>query len=67
MQTVTMTAVFTDNSRITGLLMAEVPAENARLSDCLNLPSKFLQVKVENRICHINKDALRKVLPAQNP
>jgi hypothetical protein len=67
MQTVGITAIFTDANAIKGFLMAEVPAENARLSDCLNLPFRFLHVKVENTICYISKQAVRKVLPAQKP
>ncbi len=54
--------IFTDDSSVTGALMAEVPAEKARLSDCLNLPDKFLHLKVNGSICYINKDTIRKVV-----
>jgi hypothetical protein len=64
MHTVNITAVFIDESTISGALMAEVPVEKARLSDCLNLPAKFLSVKIDGRICYINKNALRKVVYA---
>jgi hypothetical protein len=62
MQRVSITAVFTDDSSISGELMADVPAEKARLSDCLNLPYHFLIMKVGNAICYVNKYALRKVM-----
>jgi hypothetical protein len=62
MQRVNITAVFTDDSSINGEVMADVPAEKARLSDCLNVPSHFLIVKVSDSICYVNKYALRKVV-----
>jgi hypothetical protein len=62
MQTVDVTAVFLDETTIQGTIMAEVPAEKTRLSDILNLPAKFLNLKLDHRICYINKNALRKVV-----
>ncbi len=64
MYTVNITAVFTDDSTLTGALLADVPLEKARLSDSLNLPDKFLNVKVDDKICYINKGSLRKVVYA---
>ncbi len=62
MQRLGITAVFTDDSAISGELLSEVPAEKTRLSDCLNLPYHFLIVQVGEAICYINKYALRKVV-----
>ncbi len=63
MQRVSITAVFTDTNSISGELLSEVPAEKARLSDCLNLPYHFLVVQSgDDTICYINKYALRKVV-----
>ncbi len=63
MQRVNITAIFTDGGSISGALMAEVPAEKARLSDCLNLPDHFLVLQTgENTICYVNKYLLRKVV-----
>ncbi len=62
MQRVSITAVFADNSTISGELLSEVPAEKARLSDCLNLPYHFLVMQVGDTICYVNKYALRKVV-----
>lgn len=59
-----ITAVFMDGSTMNGALMAEVPKEKARLSDCLNLAGKFLSVRVNGKICFVNKGALRKVVYA---
>lgn len=66
MKMINITAVFLDKTTIHGELMADVPIEKTRLSDILNLPAKFLYVKVDNkRICYVNKDAVRKVSHAQ--
>ncbi len=62
MQRKTITVVFTDNSSISGELLSEVPAEKARLSDCLNLPSLYLVMQVGDNICYVNKYLLRKVV-----
>jgi len=67
MQIVNITAIFVDESTINGSLLAEVPVEKARLSDCLNLPGRFLTVKINGRICFVNKDALRKVSYSDKP
>ena len=64
MHQIRISAVFTDEQTINGIAIAEVPEEKARLSDILNLPAKFLNVKVDHAVCYINKDAIRKVLYA---
>jgi len=65
MHAVDITAIFIDESSVSGALLAEVPVEKARLSDCLNLPGRFLSVKIDGKICYVNKGALRKVLYAE--
>ncbi len=64
MYSVDITAVFMNSETVSGTLLAEVPIENARLSDCLNLPNRFLIVKVDGKIRYINKSALQKVVYA---
>jgi hypothetical protein len=64
MYSVGVTAVFTNGTEIGGALLAEVPLERARLSDCLNLPQQFLSIKVDGKIRYINKNALQKVVHA---
>ena len=64
MQTIPVTAYFRDGDTVSGELMAEVPQEKARLSDCLNLREKFLKVKSGNKMCYINKKTLQKVVHA---
>lgn len=65
MHTESISAVFMDETSVCGLLLAEVPEERNRLSDCLNLHDAFISVKIETRICYINKNALQKVLLAR--
>ena len=62
MHSIPITALFTDTDSISGELMAEVPSDKARLSDCLNLNDIFLCVKVEKKVCYLNKDILQKVV-----
>jgi hypothetical protein len=64
MYSVEVTAIFVNDNAISGALLAEVPLERARLSDCLNLPQQFLSIKVDGKICYINKNALQKVMYA---
>jgi len=64
MQTIPVMVFLNDGSSVSGELMAEVPQEKARLSDCLNLNEKFLPVKSVGRMCYINKHALQKVVHA---
>ena len=57
-----ITTLFTDGTALSGELLAEVPKEKARLSDCLNLPESFLSVKKEKTMCYINKSTIQKVI-----
>lgn len=50
------------SSTLFGKILAEVPIEKARLSDCLNLPDKFLTLQTESRMCYLNKDTICKVI-----
>jgi len=62
MHTIPVTVYFHDGRTLSGELMAEVPREKARLSDCLNLASKFIDLNTDNKMCYINKEALQKVV-----
>jgi len=62
MQSIPVKALFNDGEAVSGTLMEEVPQEKGRLSDCLNLPNKFLNVRTNISLCYINKDALLKVI-----
>lgn len=64
MQNIPVTVYFNNGNSVSGELMAEVPQEKARLSDCLNLTEKFLKVKSGKKMCYINKEALQKVVHA---
>jgi hypothetical protein len=57
-----ITVVFRTGNEMRGILLAEVPEERSRLSDCLNLPDKFLSIKSESTIYYINKAAILKVV-----
>jgi len=57
-----ITILFTDGTATGGELLAEVPKEKARLSDCLNLPESFLSVKKEKTLYYINKSTVQKVV-----
>ena len=61
MFTVHVTAVFPDDTSLTGLLIEDVPPEKARLSDCLNLPHAFLCVRTAGTLWYVNKALLRRV------
>jgi hypothetical protein len=64
MHTIPIMARFADGVAITGELMAEVPQEKARLSDCLNMSNTFLSVRTNGIMRYINKQALQKVIHA---
>jgi hypothetical protein len=64
LHTIPVTVILRHGDAISGLLMAEVPQDKARLSDCLNLPDRFLSVKTAGKIYYINKTAVQKVLHA---
>jgi hypothetical protein len=57
-----VSVMLSDGSRIDGLLMADVPEERDRLSDCLNLPERFLSLRLSGKILFVNKSLIRKVL-----
>ena len=62
MHTIPVKVFFHDGDSTSGELMAEVPKEKARLSDCLNLPGRFIDVRTGKKMCYINKEALQKVV-----
>jgi hypothetical protein len=62
MNAVPIIAFFIDGDSVHGLLLAEVPEERGRLSDCLNLPDKFLNVRADGTMYYLNKEALQKVV-----
>ncbi len=64
MRAINVIIIFTDGISISGSLMAEVPEQKARLSDCLNLPVLFLTIKVKDKILFINKKSIQKVVHA---
>lgn len=57
-----ITVVFRSGKEMRGILLAEVPEERSRLSDCLNLPDKFLSIRSKSTIYYINKAAILKVV-----
>ncbi len=59
-----VTVVFRDGSQVSGDLLADVPQEKRRLSDCLNLPFKFLCTRTYGKVSYINKDSILKVMTA---
>lgn len=59
-----VTVIFSDGSQVSGDLLADVPAEKMRLSDCLNIPSRFLCTRAYGKVCYINKKAILKVISA---
>lgn len=61
-----ITAHLSDGTSITGGLMAEVPEEQSRLSDCLNLNERFMSLKMDTSIVYVNKDMVRKVIPVSD-
>jgi len=64
---VPVTAILRHGDEISGELMAEVPREKNRLSDCLNTPQRFISVRDGAKIHYINKSAIRKVLHGKHP
>lgn len=59
-----VTVIFRDGSQVSGDLMADVPEEHKRLSDCLNLSGRYLCTRAYGKVCYINKDAVLKVISA---
>lgn len=62
MHKIPVTAMLLHGDEINGDLMAEVPEDRNRLSDCLNLPQRFISLREGAMIHYINKNALRKVV-----
>lgn len=61
-----VTVVFRDGAQVSGDLMADVPQERRRLSDCLNLTGRYICTKAYGKICYINKEAVLKVISASH-
>ncbi|MDA8098346.1 MAG: hypothetical protein M0042_01820 [Nitrospiraceae bacterium] len=57
-----VTVIFRDGSQVSGDLLADVPEERRRLSDCLNLSFRFLCARTYGKLCYINKEAILKVI-----
>jgi len=66
MHSIPVTVYLNEGNTVSGELLAEVPQEKNRLSDCLNLTDKFLTVKSGQKMFYINKEALQKVVHAAN-
>lgn len=60
-----VTVIFRDGSQVSGDLLADVPEGKQRLSDCLNLPFRFLCARAYGKMCYINKKAVLKVITAE--
>lgn len=59
-----VTVIFNDSTQVSGDLLADVPSEKKRLSDCLNLPDRFLCTRAYGKVCYINKRSILKVTTA---
>ena len=59
-----VTVVFRDGTQVSGDLMADVPEERRRLSDCLNLSGRYISTRAYGKVCYINKEAVLKVISA---
>ncbi len=55
-------AVLMNGGSFTGTLIAEVPTELSRLSDCINQRNQFLTVKIDVSMFFLNKNMIRKVM-----
>lgn len=53
-----------DGNAITGTLLAEAPQEKSRLSDCLNMPSRFITVMTAGKLLYVNRRMVEKVVLA---
>ena len=49
---------------ITGTLLAEAPQERSRLSDCLNMPSRFIAVLTADKLRYVNRRLVKKAVLA---
>ncbi len=59
-----VTIIFRDGSQVSGDLLADVPDERKRLSDCLNLTGRFLCTRAYGKLSYINKQSILKVISA---
>jgi len=59
-----VTVIFRDGTQVSGDLLADVPDQRKRLSDCLNLSDRFLCTRTYGKICYISKQAILKVITA---
>ena len=59
-----VSVIFRDGTQVSGDLMADVPDQRRRLSDCLNLTGRFLCTRAYGKVCYISKEAILKVISA---
>lgn len=59
-----ISAVLMNGGSVSGTLIAEVPSELSRLSDCLNQRNNFLAVKTGASMLFLNKNMIKKVMLA---
>ncbi|MBS1128071.1 MAG: hypothetical protein H6Q96_451 [Nitrospirae bacterium] len=59
-----VTVIFRDGAQVSGDLLADVPDQRRRLSDCLNLTGRFLCTRAYGKVCYISKQAILKVITA---
>ncbi len=59
-----VTVIFRDGSQVSGDLLADVPNERRRLSDCLNLTGRYICTRAYGKVCYINKESVLKVISA---
>jgi len=59
-----VTVIFRDGNQVSGDLLADVPDQRKRLSDCLNLTGRFLCTRAYGKVCYISKQAILKVITA---
>jgi hypothetical protein len=62
MHAFSVTVYFNYSSTLYGKIVAEVPMEKARLSDCLNQPGMFITLQTDSKMCYLNKDTICKVV-----
>jgi hypothetical protein len=60
-----VTVIFRDGTQVSGDLLADVPDQRRRLSDCLNLTGSFLYTRAYGKVCYISKQAILKVITAE--
>jgi hypothetical protein len=59
-----VTVILRDSTQVSGDLLADVPDQRKRLSDCLNLSGRFLCTRAYGKVCYISKQAILKVISA---